>query len=83
MSNHFEYGVVMEYCALCQAEWRDRHAQLIRLKPKCAGVRILSLDGGGVRGMIELSILERLEQRVGLRILIRDLFDLIIGTSTG
>jgi hypothetical protein len=82
-SSYYEYGILMESCALCQTEWRDQHAQLIRLKPKCAGVRILTLDGGGVRGIIELAILERLEQRVGLKLPIRELFDLIMGTSTG
>jgi hypothetical protein len=82
-SNYYEYGLVMDHCILCQTEWHDEHRQLIRLKPKCAGVRILTLDGGGVRGVMELALLERLELRVGLNLAIRDLFDLIMGTSTG
>jgi hypothetical protein len=82
-SDYYEYGLIMDHCILCQTEWRDEHRQLIRLKPKCAGVRILTLDGGGVRGIIELALLERLELRVGLKLPIRDLFDLIMGTSTG
>ena len=73
----------MDHCILCQTEWHDEHRQLIRLKPKCAGVRILTLDGGGVRGIMELALLERLELRVGLNLAIRDFFDLIMGTSTG
>lgn len=82
-SDYYEYGLVMDHCILCQTEWRDEHRQLIRLKPKCAGVRILTLDGGGVRGIIELALLERLELRIGLELPIRDFFDLIMGTSTG
>jgi hypothetical protein len=82
-SDYYEYGIVMESCALCQTEWHDQHPQLIRLKPNCAGVRILTLDGGGVRGIVELAILQRLEQRVGLKLPTRELFDLIMGTSTG
>jgi hypothetical protein len=82
-SNYYEYGLVMHHCILCRTEWNDEHKQLIRLKPKCAGVRILTLDGGGVRGIMELALLERLELRVGLNLAIRDLFDLIMGTSTG
>ena len=82
-SNNYEYGVVMDHCILCQIYWGDEHSQLIRLKPKCAGVRILTLDGGGVRGIIELALLENLELRIGLGVPIRDFFDLIIGTSTG
>jgi patatin-like phospholipase/acyl hydrolase len=73
----------MTCCRLCGAEWPTRPRQLIRLKPKCAGVRILTLDGGGVRGIVELAILREIEDRVGLGVPIRDLFDLIVGTSTG
>src|ERR1700735_4103739 len=60
---------------------RDRH--LFGPGPK----RILSLDGGGVRGAISIAFLERLEQIVdeieGRPTLLGDWFDLIGGTSTG
>jgi hypothetical protein len=46
-----------------------------------AGYRILSLDGGGVRGIMELIVLSKVEEVLGLAIL--DLFDFVIGTSTG
>lgn len=55
----------------------------IHLKPKSAGVRLLSLDGGGVRGVAELEILKRVETEIGLHIPITDFFDLIVGTNTG
>ena len=42
---------------------------------------ILSLDGGGIRGVITARILQELERRTGQRI--HELFDLIVGTSTG
>jgi hypothetical protein len=49
--------------------------------------RILSLDGGGVRGAITLAFLERLEALLeeveGKPVLLGDWFDLIGGTSTG
>lgn len=57
--------------------------QVVRLNPRCSGVRVLTLDGGGIKGIVELAILEIIEQRVGLKVPIRDLFDLIVGTSTG
>lgn len=44
-------------------------------------VRILSLDGGGLRGIAPLLILKEIEQRTGKRI--HELFDIITGTSTG
>ncbi|KAK0612242.1 hypothetical protein B0T14DRAFT_440796 [Immersiella caudata] len=66
-------------CLLC-----GRHTMhQIRLKPRCAGVRILTLDGGGVRGVVELALLTRIHKAVGLDINIRDMFDLVMGTSTG
>lgn len=55
----------------------------IRVKPRFAGARILSLDGGGTRGIVELAILSEIQKTVGLGIPIQDLFDLVIGTSTG
>jgi patatin-like phospholipase/acyl hydrolase len=45
------------------------------------GKRILSLDGGGIRGIFTLQILRHIEKRSGKRII--ELFDLIVGTSTG
>lgn len=43
--------------------------------------RVLSLDGGGIRGLIPAVLLSELERRSGKPIC--DLFDLIAGTSTG
>ncbi len=43
--------------------------------------QILSLDGGGIRGLFSASILAALESDLGITI--RDHFDLIVGTSTG
>jgi predicted acylesterase/phospholipase RssA len=49
--------------------------------------RILALDGGGVRGIVSLAYLERLEtllrERTGRRLPLGAYFDLIGGTSTG
>ncbi|KAG7424468.1 Phospholipase A I [Fusarium oxysporum f. sp. raphani] len=55
----------------------------VALQPPLAGVRALSLDGGGTRGMMELEILRRLEQKIGLGIPVAKFFDLIIGTNAG
>src|SRR4029078_3479942 len=44
-------------------------------------IRVLSIDGGGIRGIIPATVLESIEERTGKRI--SDLFDLITGTSTG
>jgi patatin-like phospholipase/acyl hydrolase len=43
--------------------------------------RILSIDGGGIRGIIPAVVLTEMEQRSGKRIF--ELFDMFAGTSTG
>lgn len=44
-------------------------------------VRILSIDGGGIQGVIPARVLVEIEQKTGKRIC--ELFDYIAGTSTG
>jgi patatin-like phospholipase/acyl hydrolase len=60
-----------------------RDYQLFGPGPK----RILSLDGGGVRGAITVAFLERIEsilsERAGQPIRLGDHFHLVGGTSTG
>ena len=46
-----------------------------------ATVRILSIDGGGIRGIIPALLLQYIEERVGRPI--AELFHMIAGTSTG
>src|SRR5437899_630071 len=42
---------------------------------------ILSIDGGGLRGIIPLRILQKVEELTGKKI--QDCFDMVAGTSTG
>jgi predicted acylesterase/phospholipase RssA len=44
-------------------------------------VKVLAIDGGGIRGLIPALVLEEIERRTGR--LAAELFDLIAGTSTG
>ncbi|KAK7557627.1 hypothetical protein IWX91DRAFT_110775 [Phyllosticta citricarpa] len=84
------YGIVsgkneltIQACPLCSNHIQPSWSHKIALKPKAAGVRILSLDGGGVRGIIELEVLWQIEQALGGKLPIQRFFDLIVGTSSG
>lgn len=45
------------------------------------GLRILAMDGGGMKGLATVRILKEIENGTGKRI--HEMFDLICGTSTG
>ncbi|GLI68628.1 hypothetical protein VaNZ11_013106, partial [Volvox africanus] len=45
------------------------------------GVRVLALDGGGMRGLALVQIMRHIERRTGRPL--HQLFDLVVGTSTG
>lgn len=60
--------------------------QALALVGYCAPTRgpgpsVLALDGGGIRGLIAIEVLRHLERLTGTRV--NDLFDYIIGVSTG
>ena len=50
-------------------------------KKKERGLRVLSLDGGGMKGLAALKLIKEIEKRTGKKIW--QLFDVVGGTSTG
>ncbi|KAI0005731.1 FabD/lysophospholipase-like protein [Xylariaceae sp. FL0662B] len=56
---------------------------VIMTKPRYAGTRVLSLDGGGIRGIVQLQVLRELEKVLGPDLPIQLFFDLIVGSNTG
>ncbi|KAI1374424.1 hypothetical protein F4677DRAFT_447419 [Hypoxylon crocopeplum] len=55
----------------------------VLVKPAFAGVRILCLDGGGIRGIVELQALKAIERVLGPHLPLQYFFDLIVGTRSG
>ena len=61
------------------ARFRKTNPHIPRVLRK--GDRILCLDGGGMKGLAQIEVLSQLEEATGQKI--TDLFDWIVGTSTG
>ena len=70
-------------CSLHPSTKVFENACSFQLKPKCSGVRIVTLDGGGVRGVIELKMLKAVQKALGRQIPLQRFFDLIGVTSPG
>ena len=74
-----EYHYDIEACILCCTKGR----LVAKVKPPTAGARILSIDGGGVRGVIPLEFLGLLQRFLGSDLVLQDLFEQAFGTSSG
>ncbi|KAI1388650.1 uncharacterized protein F4822DRAFT_437371 [Hypoxylon trugodes] len=75
---------IHRHCVLCASTGGENLWPCVfQYRPELSGIRLLSLDGGGVRGIIQLRILQRLEEFIGLDIPLGELFDFMIGTSAG
>lgn len=69
-----------DQCPLCGEACRV----IFQLIPLTAGMRVLSLDGGGVRGVVSLMFLKRLDELIAkFELPLRDYFDFVCGTSAG
>lgn len=74
-----DYHYIISQCPLCTVQ-----ASLsVRVKPPTSGVRLLTIDGGGCRGVIPLQFLVLLQQQLGQSCSLLDLVDLAVGTSSG
>jgi hypothetical protein len=75
VESHF----TLHLCVLCNRQI----SSTVVLKPATAGIRILSIDGGGVRSVVPLEFLRLIQDSLGLECPIQDFFDLAFGTSAG
>ncbi|KAM5351189.1 hypothetical protein ACJ41O_003912 [Fusarium nematophilum] len=74
---------VLPGCSLHSPERRFQHPVMVLRLPGYLGRRLLSLDGGGTRAIVELHILSAVEHKFGGHMPLSKFFDLIGGTSAG
>ncbi|KAI1562425.1 Patatin, partial [Pyrenophora tritici-repentis] len=68
-------------CILCGVNYKN---SIFRFVPPTAGIRVLSVDGGGVRGVIPLTFLQHLDSLLApFGCAAKDNFDFVCGTSAG
>ena len=77
-TSSFDGQYRIDACLLCRAG-----KLMIGLRPLTAGLRVLSIDGGGTRGIIAIAIMDLLQGILGTTWRIQDLFDVAFGTSVG
>jgi hypothetical protein len=76
-----KYSFVVSSCMLCG---RDNSLSTFRYIPPTAGIRILCLDGGGIRGIISLAFVNYIDQQLQpFGCPFSDYFDYVCGTSAG
>ncbi|KAL4862021.1 hypothetical protein BDV12DRAFT_179441 [Aspergillus spectabilis] len=74
-----EYKFHIKRCALC-----DKPCNVVvNVLPPTAGIRAVSINGGGVRGFIPLRFLTHFQLLLGAECQVQDLVDVAFGTSSG
>lgn len=56
---------------------------VVKILPPTAGIRVLTLDGGGVRGLTTLEFLRHLQDKLDLPYPVQENFDVVFGTGSG
>ena len=76
-----KHTFIHSFCVLCG---QIQSKSIFSLLPSTAGIRVLSIDGGGIRGVVPLTFLQYLEKELNdLGCPIQDFFDYACGTSSG
>ena len=76
-------SISLSCCPMHREATRWAIPAVIKFKPAGAGVRVLALDGGGIRGVVQLEVLRAIEQTLGGYLPVQSFFDLMLGTGTG
>jgi hypothetical protein len=73
-----EHHFKLQSCILC-----SNGNLMVKLKPPTAGVSLLSMDGGGIRGIVSIELLALVQSAFGSLCKIQEMFDMVFGTSAG
>jgi len=68
-------------CLLCEEAMLEE--VIVRTHPPTAGVGVLCIDGGGVRGVVPLKMLKRIQNQIGLPIPFQRFIKVAFGISSG
>lgn len=71
----------LDECVICQSAFIP--PVFIKLHNPARGLRVLSIDGGGCRGIVPLKFLQILQDKIGLPYPVQENFDVVLGTSSG
>ncbi|MCA9182174.1 MAG: patatin-like phospholipase family protein [Planctomycetales bacterium] len=78
----------MEAAGSCRKRGDIMHQQLVSRMQAASAKKVLACDGGGIRGLISVEILAKLESHLRAErkqpdLVLSDFFDFVCGTSTG
>jgi hypothetical protein len=73
--------IQLKRCPVCLVDFDTSFR--IRPRPFTARPRVLALDGGGVKGIVELEMLRQIHMATACELPITELFDMVVGTSIG
>lgn len=76
-----DYREIIQFLRLRNARITEEFKPTVGIDAKGGGYKILSIDGGGIRGIVAACILKEIERRTKKHMY--QLVDLIAGTSTG
>lgn len=80
-SSHDPWTYVPQLCHICG---QDSPIISIRIFPDTSRLRVLSIDGGGIRGAAPIGFLKALQDEIGIpHYNVYRSFDVMVGTSSG
>ncbi|MCL1127999.1 patatin-like phospholipase family protein [Shewanella surugensis] len=75
----FEFSSSLSFSSVNKVTLLDEKVRVV--EGNQAPIFILSIDGGGLNGIIPIAVLQYIEENSGIRI--QEIFDLMVGTSSG